>query len=562
MHDATTQTKRVGIWIRVSTDDQASGDSPEIHEHRARSYAEFSGWTVVEVYNLAGVSGKSVWEHSECQRMLKDIKRGHVHCLLFSKLARLARNTKELLDFADHFKAHGAALVSIEEKIDTSTAAGMLFYTMLGAFATFEREEIVGRLNSSIATRAKMGKILTGRTPYGFSWTDKKLVQIPEEADIRRQAFELFIQHRRLGVVARILNGKGYRSRGGFKFRDIAISRMLTCTSAKGTYVFNTRKTGSRELKPQSEWGSIPCVPIVSEEVFDQVSRIMEEQKKPQRKVGKKPAQIFTGLLRCGCGCRMYVYTRSPNYTCNQCKNKIGIAAMEEIFVGAIRDSLADTGRIAVHLTTAQQRIKERQSRVALLKEQVDAVSADMKRTYELYLAGGVGVDQFKSLNGPLVERLTQLNEELPRLEGEISALQVSELSADVIAEEASNLAALWPTLDIEGKQRLAALICREIIVPNDDPDAPIDITFSHTPPGAPPEGGNPGSGGGSRPPAPPEGGISDPSSNRLNTPRNLRGFARLFPNQNSKINNLSVVASAKSDPQSSISPGSRRRLD
>jgi len=514
--------KRVGIWIRVSTEEQAAGDSPEHHEHRARYYAEFNGWTVVEVYNLAGVSGKSVWENAECQRMLKDIKRGHIQGLVFSKLARLARNTKELLDFAEHFKTHNAALVSIEEKIDTGTPAGMLFYTMLGAIAQWEREEIASRIKSSVAVRAKLGKPINGSAPYGFRWVDRKLVQVPEEVAIRRQAFELFLQHRRVGVVARLLNAKGARARKGFKFRDIGIGRLLRCTSAKGVYRVNVyRGSAKKEMKPEAEWGSVPCVPIVSEDVFDQVNRILEEQKKPQKKPGKKPAQVFTGLLTCGCGCRMYVYTRSPNYSCRMCKNKIGIAAMEEIFVEAIRDSLADSGKISAHLSKAQRKIAEREANAVVVKEQIGAMQADTKRAFDLYLAGGVSVEQFKTLNDPLTERLAQLQEELPRLEGEISALQVLELSADVIAYEASSLANLWPTLDTEGKQRLAALVCNQIIVPNSD-DAPIDIVFSHTPPGAPPDDGMPGSGGGSPPPEPPEGGIFDPSSNSLNSHSSL----------------------------------------
>src|SRR4051794_38217974 len=93
--------KIVGIWIRVSTEDQAKGDSPEHHEKRARAYAEAKSWEVITVYNLAGVSGKKVMQHSEAIRMLSDIKNGRISGLIFSKLARLARNTKELLEFAE-----------------------------------------------------------------------------------------------------------------------------------------------------------------------------------------------------------------------------------------------------------------------------------------------------------------------------------------------------------------------------------------------------------------------------------------------------------------------------
>src|ERR1043165_2405301 len=98
--------KHVGIWIRVSTEDQAEGDSPMHHEERAREYAKVNGWNVREVYDLAGVSGKTVMEHPEAKRMLADIKGGHITTLIFSKLARLARNTKELLEFSDFFQKH------------------------------------------------------------------------------------------------------------------------------------------------------------------------------------------------------------------------------------------------------------------------------------------------------------------------------------------------------------------------------------------------------------------------------------------------------------------------
>jgi len=67
---------QVGIWIRVSTEDQARGESPKNHETRARMYAELKGWNVVELYDLPGVSGKSVIDHPEAKRMLQDVASG------------------------------------------------------------------------------------------------------------------------------------------------------------------------------------------------------------------------------------------------------------------------------------------------------------------------------------------------------------------------------------------------------------------------------------------------------------------------------------------------------
>src|SRR5580693_10392518 len=234
MKENSILNKSVGIWIRVSTEDQAQGDSPEHHEERARAYAKSKGWEVKEMYDLAGQSGKAVMQHPEAKRMMKDIARGHVSGLVFSKLARLSRNRRELEDFSDFFRKHNADLISLSEAIDTSTAGGRMFFHLLGVFAQWEREEIAERVNASVLTRAKLGKSINGSAPYGYKWKDRKLVVQPEEASVRKKAYELFLQHRRKGKVANLLNAAGYRTRGGVLWHDSQVYRLLTDPSAKG----------------------------------------------------------------------------------------------------------------------------------------------------------------------------------------------------------------------------------------------------------------------------------------------------------------------------------------
>jgi len=474
-------SKPVGIWIRVSTEDQARGESPEHHEKRARYYAESKGWEIKEVYHLEAVSGKSVFGHPETQRMLGHIKSGHITGLIFSKLARLARNTKELLDFADIFRKCNADLISLQEAIDTSSPAGRLFYTMIAAMAQWEREEISDRVAASIPIRAKLGKPLGGQAAFGYQWKDKQLIPDPKEAPIRKLIYELFLEHQRKKTVARLLNESGYRTRNGSKWSDTTVGRLLRDTTAKGLRRANwtqgpPEKDKKRVIKPEDAWVYSRIEPIITEELWDKCNSILDDQEKTGKKPTKKTVQLFAGYVQCACGNRMYVPSNSPKYVCYKCRNKIGTTDLEDIFHHQLKDFFFSTTEITNYLNQADQVIKEKEELLKTVRDEKKKTEQDMDKMYRAYTSGEISIEGFGRFYKPLEERLKQIDSQIPEIQGEIDFLKIQYLSSDQIFNEAKDLYSRWPQLTSEEKRKIIENITEKIVIGNED--VAIHLTY------------------------------------------------------------------------------------
>jgi site-specific DNA recombinase len=471
---SASATRRVGIWIRVSTEDQALGESPEHHQHRARMYAESKGWTVVEVYHLEGVSGKSVWDHPEAQRMRADVAAERIEALIFSKLARLARNTRELLDFAEFFQGYGADLVSLQEAIDTSTPAGRLFYTMIAAMAQWEREEISSRVAASVPVRAKLGKPLGGAAPFGYRWVGNDLVPDEQEAPVRKLIYELFAQHRRKKAVARLLNERGYRTRRGRPFSDTTVERLIRDPTAKGIRRANyTKSRGAGkgwDQKPDSEWILTPVPAIIPEELWDRCNAIIDQDHKPRRQASVRPLHLFGDLLFCGtCQKKMHVPSGSLKYVCPTCRAKLPALDLENVFASQLRSFVFSPDEIARHLEAADEELQSQVDLLETLRIERQRVQTEMNKLYDLYLANGLSPHSFTTRNRPLEERAAQLDDEIPRLAGEADFRRIQLLSSTEIVSEAQSLYSRWNDLSREEKRAIIETITERITFSGDE---------------------------------------------------------------------------------------------
>jgi site-specific DNA recombinase len=162
------QRRAAVIYIRVSTQRQAQkGDSPQAQLAAAGAFAKLRGLRVAQSFTDGGRSGRTTKGRTGLEQAIAKA-RALKGVLIVRSLSRLGRSVIDLHTIALTLSKSGADLASVNEAIDTSSAAGRAFFGFLAVMAAFESDLISERTKEAIAFRKSIGKpILCGVQPFG-----------------------------------------------------------------------------------------------------------------------------------------------------------------------------------------------------------------------------------------------------------------------------------------------------------------------------------------------------------------------------------------------------------
>ena len=177
-------------YIRVSTLQQANeGDSLETQLKQITSYASLKGYDIPPENFITerGISGSVEFEkRPEGLKLFERLETGDV--LIFSKLDRAFRNTRNALNTLHDLKLRGISVHFIDLGGDvTNDGIGSVIFTILSAFATFERERIATRIREVKQVQKADGKFLGGFTRFGYRVEEDRLVKDPDQQIIIKE---------------------------------------------------------------------------------------------------------------------------------------------------------------------------------------------------------------------------------------------------------------------------------------------------------------------------------------------------------------------------------------
>jgi DNA invertase Pin-like site-specific DNA recombinase len=182
------QPTRAAIYARVSTINH--GQDVTLQTRELEQFAQARGWQIVGQYLDAGVSGAKD-SRPELNRLMTDAHRRKFDVVVVWKFDRFARSVSHLLRALEAFNALRIAFVSLSEQMDTTTPAGKMVFTVLGAVAELERSLIAERVRAGLRNARAKGKTL-GRP--------RRVVDARRVASLRAQGLGWRAIAKQLGV--------------------------------------------------------------------------------------------------------------------------------------------------------------------------------------------------------------------------------------------------------------------------------------------------------------------------------------------------------------------------
>ena len=208
-------TKTVA-YVRVSTEDQANeGVSLAAQRARIEAWCVVNDSELLQIYSDAGISGGRADNRPGLQAAIESACK-HRAVLVVYSLSRLARSTKDTILIGEKLDKAGADLVSLSEKIDTTSAAGKMVFRMLAVMAEFEKDQISERTKFAMAHKKSKSERV-GTVPYGYDLAIDgiSLVSNPIEQAAIGLVKELNSRGMSLREIADELTARGYLTKKG-----------------------------------------------------------------------------------------------------------------------------------------------------------------------------------------------------------------------------------------------------------------------------------------------------------------------------------------------------------
>ena len=278
---------RVAAYCRVSTlmEQQESSYEAQVGYYTEKIKSN-PNWKLAGIYADDGKSATSTRKRADFQAMIDDCMAGKIDIVITKSISRFARNTVDSLTHIRKLKEKNIAVYFEKEGINTLEGSGELLITILSSQAQEESRNISENCRWGIVRRFEDGKVIVNHSKFMGYTKDKdgNLIIVPEEAEVVRRIFRLFLEGNSSYRIKQILEADGIRTAtGNTVWQATVIDKMLVNEKYMGdallqkTYTVDfltKKKVMNKGIVPQY-YVEDDHEPIIPKELFH---RVQEEK--------------------------------------------------------------------------------------------------------------------------------------------------------------------------------------------------------------------------------------------------------------------------------------------
>ena len=348
---------RIAIYIRLSKEDARCLDESEsvtnqrqIIEDHIAGFNDGDEYIIVDEYVDDGISGTTDDERDDFQRMLADIKRGRVNCVIVKDLARSFRNYSDQGYYLDDwFPRYNVRFISLyHQPLDSYREPQnmrSIAVPIQGVLNENHCAETSDKVREVFDMKRRNGEFIGSYAPYGYVKDpgDKHALLIdPEAAEVVKSIFSMFLSGMNKRGITYYLNDHGvlcptaYKKQQGLKYNapnaqsnpmwstitidTILKNRVYVGDMVQGRQRVKSYKIHIQERVPEEEWFIVENTheAIIDREIFDKVQGLLKRDTRTAPKA--KQLYLFSGFLKCAdCGRAMSRIASKGIYVYYQC---------------------------------------------------------------------------------------------------------------------------------------------------------------------------------------------------------------------------------------------------
>ena len=479
---------RVGGYLRISREDGDKEESDSIGSQRSIIEEKIKQlgdeFELYDFYIDDGYTGLNT-DRPSFQRMLEDIERKKVNCIITKDLSRLSRNNFEanyLLEI--YFLENNIRYISILDNVDTykknSNNDIIQFKTLINDWYS---KDISRKVKSGVWARKEQGLFVGAKAPYGYMKDENnknKLIVNKEEAKIVKRIFQMYDSGSTMGQIAKKLqdekvycpsyNGFEKNKNGIYGWNYSTISKILKNEFYLGNTVYGkvinlSYKSKKVKFVPREEWKVVANThkAIISKELFDSVQKKIKLSQKAKT---HKHTWILNGIALCKeCGepmqlkvkyrkdkktiSFMRLYCSSSLHKKGYCVRKhrgINLQSVTQIVVSDLNKKVKNivSCEDVSELLEKYYKDKDNTEDERELKETMKQLEKTNKMVSSLYLDYKNGVIQevdFKTMYNQEIAKRDNLNEKIDKINNKINNnMKISDNQFKKVAKKVSNV--------------------------------------------------------------------------------------------------------------------------